>query len=165
MIVRPVERMIVVADTTPLNYLVLVNEIALLPVLYQRILIPREVHRELQRSKTPPAVLEWALTLPTWCEVHSLQSTPDAALNELDPGERDAIQLALDVGVDTLLIDESEGRREALRRHLLVTGTIAVLEKAAQRGLIDFRAALQRLELTNFRLSPSIRDVFLKRNA
>jgi predicted nucleic acid-binding protein len=96
--------------------------------------------------------------------VRSLSSTPDATLSELDPGEREAIQLALDTGVDMLLIDESEGRREALRRHLLVTGTVAVLEKAAQRGMIDFRAALERLEQTNFRLSAKIRGEFIKRN-
>jgi predicted nucleic acid-binding protein len=61
-------------------------------------------------------------------------------------------------------MDESEGRREALRRRLQVTGTIAALEKAARRGLIDFRAALERLAQTNFRLSPKIRDEFIKRN-
>jgi predicted nucleic acid-binding protein len=96
--------------------------------------------------------------------VRAVTSTPDAALSELDAGERDAIQLALDEGIDTLLIDESEGRREAMRRHLHVTGTVAVLEKAAQRGLIDFRASLERLEQTNFRLSARIRDEFIGRN-
>jgi len=38
------------------------------------------------------------------------------------------------------------------------------LEKAAQRGLIDFRSTLERLEQTSFRLSASIREEFLKRN-
>jgi predicted nucleic acid-binding protein len=156
--------MIVVADTTPLNYLVLIGQIELLPSLYERVLIPYEVHKELQRPKTPPVVRAWALGPPAWCEVCALASIPDAALTELDPGERDAIQLALDTGVDTLLIDEIEGRREALRRHLLVTGTVAVLEKAAQRGLIDFRAALNRLEQTSFRLSAAVRREFLGRN-
>jgi predicted nucleic acid-binding protein len=156
--------MIVVADTSPLNYLVLKGEIELLPALYLKVLIPQEVHRELQQPGTPPAVRAWALSLPAWCEVRSIASVPDAALEELDPGERDAIQLALDSGIDTLLMDESEGRWEALRRHLLVTGTVAVLEKAAQRGLIDFGATLNRLEQTNFRLSAKVRGEFIKRN-
>jgi predicted nucleic acid-binding protein len=90
--------------------------------------------------------------------------TPDAQLAELGPGERDAIQLALDEGVDTLLMDESEVRREAMRRSLLVTGTIAVLEKAAQRGLIDFHVALSRLEQTTFRLCAKVRSEFMQRN-
>jgi predicted nucleic acid-binding protein len=70
----------------------------------------------------------------------------------------------LEAGVDILLMDETEGRREALRRHLQVAGTVAVLEKAAHRGLIDFRVALERLDQTNFRLSAKIRDEFIKRN-
>ena len=156
--------MIVVADTTPLNYLILIGEIELLPALYESVLIPLEVHHELLKPNTPPQVRAWAENLPVWCEVRSVISVPDAALKELDAGERDAIQLALDAGVDTLLMDEREGRREALRRHLLVTGTVAVLEKAAQRGWLDFRSALQKLEQTNFRLSASLRDEFLRRN-
>ena len=156
--------MIVVADTTPLNYLVLIGEIDLLPTLYRSVLIPPAVFLELQSPKTPPEVRTWATVLPGWCEVRALSSPPDPSLNALDSGERDAIQLALDAGIDTLLMDETEGRRAALRHHLKVTGTVAVLEKAAQRGLTDFRSALQRLENTSFRLSPSIRREFLKRN-
>jgi predicted nucleic acid-binding protein len=156
--------MIVVADTTPLNYLILIGEIELLPALYRRVLIPPAVHLELLRPQTPTMVRAWASVLPAWCEVRSLTSVPDATLNELDAGERDAIQLALDTGVDTLLMDEAEGRKEALRRQLKVAGTVAVLEKAAHRRLIDFRSALQRLEQTNFRLSATIRQGFLNRN-
>jgi len=156
--------MIVIADTTPLNYLVLIGEIDLLPALYENVLIPTEVHRELQRPKTPASVRAWTASLPAWCQVRAVVSVPDAALNELDAGERDAILLALETGIDTLLIDESEGRREAMRRHLHVTGTVAVLEKAARSGLVDFRAAFQRLEQTSFRLSSRIRDEFFKRN-
>lgn len=102
--------MIVVADTTPLNYLVIIGHIELLPALYRSILIPQEVHRELQRPATPLAVREWASNLPTWCEVRLLSSSPDPTLSELDPGEREAIQLALEA--------ENEGRREALRRQI-----------------------------------------------
>jgi len=156
--------MIVVADTSPLNYLVLIGEIELLPVLYHGVLIPLEVQRELQRPQTPAQVRAWTAKMPAWCEVRNVTLAPDAALNELDAGERDAILLALDAGVDTLLMDEIEGRREAMRRHLHVTGTVAVLEKAAQRGWIDFRATLLKLEQTNFRLSARIRDEFIRRN-
>jgi predicted nucleic acid-binding protein len=156
--------MIVIADTTPLNYLILIGEIELLPSLYDGVLIPLEVLRELQHPKTPPSVRAWASNLPTWCEARAITTFPDAALSELDAGERDAILLALESRVDTLLMDESEGRREAIRRHLRVAGTLAVLEKAARRGLIDFRATLQWLEQTSFRLSGSVRDEFFKRN-
>lgn len=45
--------MIVVADTTPINYLILIEEIDLLPKLYGRVIIPRAVNEELMRSRTP----------------------------------------------------------------------------------------------------------------
>lgn len=37
--------MIVVADSTPINYLILIEEIEVLPKLYGRVIIPRAVKR------------------------------------------------------------------------------------------------------------------------
>lgn len=102
--------------------------------------------------------------LPAWCEERLVIAPPDPALDELDPGEREAIQLAAEAGVDTVLMDEAAGRREAARRHLRVIGTLGILEQASQKGLVEFRDALQRLERTNFRLSAAVRDEFLRRN-
>ena len=51
----------------------------------------------------------------------------------LDPGERDAIQLAKEEHADLLLMDERLGVRMALRRGLMVTGTLGVLVQAARR--------------------------------
>ena len=52
--------MIVIADTTPLNYLVVIEHSHLLPQLYGRVLIPRAVFEELQQERTPAAVRAWA---------------------------------------------------------------------------------------------------------
>lgn len=156
--------MVVVADTTPLNYLVLIGEIDLLRALYSRVLIPQAVHAELQRPNTPQTVRAWARTPPSWIEIRSASYPPNPALDALDDGEREAIQVALDFGIATILMDENEGRRAAFLHQLKVTGTVAILEKAAQLGLIDFRSNLAKLEQTNFRLSRSIREEFLKRN-
>jgi predicted nucleic acid-binding protein len=95
--------MIVVAGSSPLNDLVLIGEIEQLPSLYQRVLIPKAVHNELMRAQTPLAVRNWAASLPAWCAVRSVMTLPDIALDDLDPGEREAIQLAAEAGVDTVL--------------------------------------------------------------
>lgn len=142
----------------------LIGEIHLLPALYDRVLIPAEVHRELQNAGTPRIVREWALQVPTWCQVHNPTFELDSSLSELDSGERDAIRLALEFKIQTLITDDRDARREAERRHINVTGTVTVLEKSARLGLIDFRVALQKLEETNFRLSAKIRNEFLRRN-
>ena len=110
--------MIVVADTSPLNYLVLIGEIEMLPALYEKVLIPQEVHTELLQPGAPPAVRQWAAALPVWADVRTASTKYDPELSELDPGEREAIQLALATGVHTVLMDEAEGRREAVRRRL-----------------------------------------------
>ena len=48
--------MIVVSDTTPLNYLVLVSKQDILPLLFGRVIVPEAVMRELQVAAAPPEV-------------------------------------------------------------------------------------------------------------
>ena len=66
--------MIVVADTSPVNYLVLISEADLLHRLYGRVLIPQAVLAELQHPGTPLAVIEWVIRSSTWLEVAALPS-------------------------------------------------------------------------------------------
>lgn len=87
------------------------------------------------------------------------------SLLALDIGEREAIQLALETGISTVLMDEAEGRREAEKLHLEVRGTLGILERGAKMGKTDFREALRRLDRTNFRISPAVKEAFLRRNS
>lgn len=48
--------MIVVADTSPINYLILIEAIDVLPALYQKIVVPTAVYDELQSDATPAEV-------------------------------------------------------------------------------------------------------------
>jgi predicted nucleic acid-binding protein len=156
--------MIVVADTSPLNYLLLIDEIDLLPAIFGQVLLPHAVFQELQHPKTSPRVRQWVAQPPAWLEVRTVASAPNPALMGLDVGEREAIQLALELGVGTVLIDEADGRRRAESLHLEVRGTLGILERGAHLGKIDLRRALSKLEQTNFRMSPSVRAALLKRN-
>ena len=63
----------------------------------------------------------------------------------VDLGERAAIALAERVRADLILIDETEGRAEAVRRSFRVTGTPGILRAAAEEGLIDVREVVNRL--------------------
>jgi predicted nucleic acid-binding protein len=63
--------------------------------------------------------------------VEQLQNTA-----QLDPGESEAIALALDINADLLLIDERRGRAEANRLGIRITGLLGVLVEAKQRSLI-----------------------------
>ena len=114
-----------VADTGPLNYLVLIGHIDLLPRLFGKVVLPKEVHRELTSGKTPVPVREWIAGSPVWLEIKDApsQEPSDSSLSNLDPGERDAILLALSIHADLLLMDDRRGVSAAERRGLRVTGT------------------------------------------
>ena len=150
--------MIVIADTSPLNYLILIGEVNVLPALYGRVFVPPSVCDELQRARASERVRTWIAQPPHWLEVRATTRTPDAQLIRLDAGERDAILLAEELGADQLIIDETRGRREARRRQLPFTGTLGVLAAAAENGLLDLRSAVDRLRLTSFHIAKEILD-------
>ena len=145
--------MIVIADTSPINYLILIGEIEVLAHLYGGVLIPASVREELLRPRAPSIVRSWIENPPHWLEVRQPSGLPGTAESVLDPGELDAMQLAEELSADYLIIDEALGRLEAQRRGLPVIGTIGVLRDAARADLLDIREVLARLRATNFHLS------------
>jgi predicted nucleic acid-binding protein len=104
--------MIVVSDTSPLNYLVLIEAIDILPELFGQVHVPPAVMQELQHPRTPEAVKDWAQSPPQWLSIRaaSVATSPDG---RLDPGEAEAIALALELRAGAILIDEKRGRRAA----------------------------------------------------
>lgn len=154
--------MIVVADTSPINYLLLIGKIELLPTLFGRVIVPGAVFAELRDAKAPDLVREWIASVPVWLEVHVVPNPESIPV--LGAGEREAITLAQRLGADVLLIDERRGRNEAMVRGLVIAGTLNILAAAAQRGLIDLAASIDELMKTNFRASPRIIDEFLARH-
>ena len=56
----------VVSDTSPLNYLVLVGAIDLLPRLFSEIIIPPALVGELTQPGTPEVVKNWLKDKPVW---------------------------------------------------------------------------------------------------
>ena len=157
--------MIVIADTSPLNYLVLIGQADLLQRLYRRVVIPEAVLRELSHPETPTIVSEWIARRPAWLEVERITTPPDPNLRWLGEGECEAIMLAEQHGQDVLLLmDEGRGRREAQRRRLRITGTLGVLIDAASRGWVDLSSAFERHRQTTFRASPSLLQSLLDRN-
>lgn len=147
--------MTVVSDTSPINYLVLIELQDLLPALFEHVLIPGAVRRELQSSEAPPQIGRWIASRPNWLEVREVTSTL-GELRQLDDGEREAISLAQTTGTTLILLDEKKGRQAARERGLAVAGTLAVIDLAARRGLVSLLDALKKLERTTFRASPHL---------
>jgi predicted nucleic acid-binding protein len=156
--------MLIVADTSPVNYLVLVEAAHVLPLLYGRIVIPSVVLTELRDLRGPAVVRTWATNLPPWVEVVDPARPYD--IPELDAGEVAAIALAQELKADRLLIDDSDGRAYAEQHGIPIAGTLAVLLDAALASMIDLEVTLSRLKETTFRASPrlidAIREQFLR---
>jgi len=143
--------MIVVADSGPLHYLILLDHADLLHHFYGEVLVPEAVAVELSSPSAPLVVRDWLSRAPSWLSVVSVESDKVQAVTEdLDLGERAAIALAGAMHADLLLIDEAAGRAEAKRRNLRVTGTLGVLRVGAERGLVDVPGLMVRLKATTF---------------
>jgi predicted nucleic acid-binding protein len=155
---------VVVADSSPLNYLTLIGSVDVLRRLYGTVIVPQEVITELTDPAAPQEVQGWALNLPNWIDVR-VAVVKDTSMLHLDPGERAAITLAQSESGALLLIDEAAGRLEASRRGILNTGTLGVLRAAALRELLDLPTALARLIETNFRVSLELVNALLAEDA
>lgn len=114
--------MIVIADTSPINYLVLINENDLLPLTFNTVVVPSAVWAELQAAGSPAAVKNWIGTKPNWVDIQAA-SAIDVTI-QLGAGESEAISLAQEIQADLVLIDDRKARRVAIERGLRVAGTI-----------------------------------------
>ena len=101
--------------------------------------------------------------LPSWLAIEQVAEAVDVRLARLDPGERQAIQLAKREHADLLLMDEKLGVRIAREEGLAVTGTLGVLLQAARRGLVDVDEALRDLQNTDFRCSRRVMEEVRRR--
>ena len=132
----------VVSNTSPLMNLAIIGRLDLPRHFFETIHIPEAVWNELViRGKGKPG--SEALVAATWIQVHAVQNTHlvNALREQLDPGESEAITLALEQKAELILLDESEGRRVASRYGLNKTGILGLLLRAKQENLI---ASLKR---------------------
>jgi predicted nucleic acid-binding protein len=148
--------MIVVADTSPLNYLIRLQRPEILKNLFGRVLIPSAVLKELQHPGAPPAVRSWAIDPPSWLEVISAIRLDESLPAILGAGERFAISLAMQVGADLLLIDERAARNQAIQRGIRITGTLALVLQAALQNELSFRETLEELRQMGFYISNAV---------
>jgi predicted nucleic acid-binding protein len=155
--------MIVVSDTSPICYLILLEQIELLPRLYDRVVIPQQVWNELANERSPNAVQEWIAQPPEWLEIQPVTVDVDAELQNLDPGEQAAILLVEQLEANMLVVDEMLGRQIARSRGLRVIGVLGILEEAGRLGWINLPVVLEQLQQTTFRVSGELIQQMLAR--
>lgn len=153
--------MIVISDTSAITNLTAIQHLQLLPQLYNQVTIPEAVYRELAEID-PPVPGTFEVQTSPWFEVRQVV---DRVMVErlqvemrLDPGESEAIALALELKADLLLIDERRGRAEADRLGVRITGLLGILVEAKQKNLIVAVKPLMDalIATSNFRVSSAL---------
>ncbi len=157
--------MIAVSNTTPLRYLIAIEQDHLLGQLFENVYVPVAVHAELTETRTPEIVRRRVLSSPAWFEVRAVQPTGRNVFPvTLHEGEREAILWAEELRSDVILIDEQIGRTIALSRNLPLSGTLGVLERADTVGLLkDFPQVLKDLKASGFFIAGVLEQELLQR--
>ena len=148
--------MAVVCNSSPLIALSQIGQLELLHTLFQEVLIPPAVAKEAAGS----------LGAHPWIRVQPLAGPPlrETTSASLGRGEREALNLAVDVKAKVLILDDEPARRIARQLGLPVMGTAGVLILAKERKLIPaVRPLLDALLAERFFLSQEVYDLVLFR--
>ena len=140
---------LVVSDSSPLIALSQIGQLTLLRDLFGEVVIPEAVSREVEPGILLPAFIT---TRPLARRVGLEILHPKLGL-----GESEAIILAEQDGADLLLLDERAASRIARERGLHVAGTLGLLVRAKQRGLlVAVRPCLEGLKQAGFYTTPAL---------
>lgn len=158
----------VIADSSFLIALSKIGQLSVLEHLFGRITIPPAVYQEVVvRGAGRPGAeevegAEWVETSPV--DDRLAVSTLNLALGI---GESEAIVLASELSAEFLILDDWQARQTALGLNLPVVGTVAVLSKAVEKGLLsDLPTTLELLRKAGFRfLLPSMDELMARKEA
>ncbi len=143
----------IISDTSCFIILFNIGELDLLHKIYQNIITTKEVADEFGQP------------LPEWIEIKTVKDISRQRILEIeiDKGEASAIALALETSESILIIDDYKARKVAEHLGLEFTGTIGIIIKAKQNGIINsIKPLLAKLRNTDFRFSPEIEIEALK---
>lgn len=149
--------MLVVADASPLRYLVALEKADLLPALFGRVWVPNRVINEVTSPRTPAKVRHYFALPPEWVVVRAPSPSATKSVQAaMDAGERESLALALEIKAGLVLADDGQARRAAQALHLDVTGTLGVLQRAAARGLVDVPSVIASIRGSGFYASETL---------
>src|SRR4051794_16866005 len=101
--------MLVISDTSPLCYAVVIGADHALPELFKEIIIPTSVAAELKHPRAPDLVRMWIGAPPLWLQIREDPTPIRPEFARLDPGEAAALELAARLHASLVLVDERTG--------------------------------------------------------
>jgi predicted nucleic acid-binding protein len=146
---------VVISDTSTLILLHKIGQLNLLKAVYHELVT------------TPEVKEEFGETLPQWIEIKNPSDKKYQTFLEtqVDLGEASAIALATDYDDVLLLLDDLKARKLATSLNFKISGTLGVIHRAKQLGLINkVKPLIEKLLATNFRIADNIIKEILRLN-
>lgn len=157
--------MIIVSNTTPLIGFASIQRFDILQQLFGEIYIAQAVYSEAVVAGREVGGARKEVMEADWIKITNAQdqSAVQELLGEMDLGEAETIVLARELHADWVLMDEKKGRRKLEQFGLSKIGTVGILLKAKQVGLLTAIAPeVKKLRQQGFSLSQAVVDAVLQ---
>jgi predicted nucleic acid-binding protein len=145
----------VIADASVLIIFDKLKRFDILQKIYQNIYTTTEISQEFNKP------------LPEWIKVEPVKDQKYLKFirTQVDIGEASAIALAAEKDGALLILDDLKARKLARRLGMSFTGTLGVINKAKELGIINkIKPLVEQLRENDFRVSENIVENLLKRN-
>ena len=153
----------IIVNSTPLIALAKANKLEILKEMYEHIIIPEAVYREVtEKDDVAAQRIEAARE---WIEVRKVVSNLDRRMYKakLHDGEVEVMLLAQEIGADAVIIDDGAARKTAEYLELPLTGTLGVMIKAKRRGLLEaVMPVVQQMEQNGIFFSRELKEKIRK---
>lgn len=153
----------VVVNSTPLIVLCGIGKLEILRELYRELLIPVAVYQEVTAVKDSACMQIMAQR--NWIHVEKIQNETEKKMYraKLHAGEVEVMILAQEQKADLVIIDDNAAKKTAKYLGLTVTGSLGVLLKAKQVGLIErVRPLLSEMKKNGFYVDSKLEEMVLK---
>ncbi len=157
--------MIVVANSTPLIGLASIGRFELLQQLFEEIYIAQAVYNEVVVAGREEGGAKREVSSAVWIKTQNVQDrlAVEVLLDDMDLGEAETIVLAREMQAEWVLMDEKKGRHKLVQMGMQKIGTIGILLKAKQVGLLPaIRPEIEKLRQQGFSISQSVIDAVLQ---
>lgn len=156
------KKIIIISDSSPLISLAIINKLYILEKLFTKIYVSFAVYDEVTKSNKP-----FSDGLKTFLsgKTQSVRNrmAVEMLLSDIGAGEAETIVLALEQRPDIVLIDDLKARKFAKMKGLKIIGTMGLLLKAKQEGLIkEVKPLISEMIFNNIRINKSIIDITLQ---
>jgi predicted nucleic acid-binding protein len=144
---------IIIADTSCFILLTKIKQLDLLKKLYGTVITTNAIATEFGKQ------------LPDWVIIQNpIDEKYQYLLSlQVDKGEASAITLALEDTNSTIILDDLKARKLAKQLNISITGTLGIIVKAKQLGIIpSIKPLINKIRQTNFRITPMLEKLALK---